>query len=120
MLRRGWPEVVDALRQRRKMIAFANAQIATVGSYDGETIELVLPPTKDFAARKLEEKQAEVREVLKELFGIAPRLRSTVRQGMAIEPEADEPPATPEAAEELLKEQFGAEVVEIPEAEERD
>ena len=112
MLRRSWPKVIEGLKARRKMIAFANAAIATVGSFDGETIELVLPPTKDFAARKLVEKQAEVRDVLQELFGISPKLRSTVREGLAIEPEAEEPPASPEAAEELLKAQFGAEVVE--------
>lgn len=101
------------------MIAFANAQIATVGSFDGETIELVLPPTKEFAARKLEEKQAEVRDVLQELFGISPKLRSTVREGMALEPETEEAPASPEAAEELLKAQFGAEVVEEQAEEQR-
>ena len=94
------------------MIAYANAQLATVGSFDGDTVELVLPPGKDFAARKLDEKAKEVRAVLQELFGISPQLRCTVRQGMALEPEADEPPASPEAAEALLKAQFGAEVVE--------
>jgi DNA polymerase-3 subunit gamma/tau len=112
MLRRSWPQVVDGLKDRRKMIAYANAQWATVGSFDGSTLELVLPPAKDFAARKLEEKQKEVQAVLQELFGIAPALRYTVREGTALEPSTDEPPATPEAAEALLRAQFGAEVVE--------
>ena len=94
------------------MIAFANAASATVGSFDGQTLELVLPPAKEFMARKLEEKQQEVVSVLKELFGIAPQLRYTVRAGTALEPNTDEPPATPETAEALLRTQFGAEVVE--------
>jgi DNA polymerase-3 subunit gamma/tau len=112
MLRRSWPEVVEALRARRKMIAFANAQLATVGAFDGTTLELILPPAKDFAARKLEEKQREVASVLEELFGISPALRCTVREGTAIEADPDEPAPSPEAAEALLKSQFGAEVVE--------
>ena len=35
-----------------------------------------------------------------------------MRQGMALEPETEEPPSSPEDAEALLKAQFGAEVVE--------
>ena len=112
MLRRSWAEVVEALRARRKMIAYANAQLATVGSFDGTTLELILPPAKDFAARKLEEKQREVAVVLEELFGISPALRCTVREGAAIEEDPDEPAPSPEAAEALLRAQFGAEVVE--------
>jgi hypothetical protein len=38
-----------------------------------------------------------------------------VRQGMVAEPEPDEPPASPEDAEALVREQFGAEVVEVEE-----
>jgi DNA polymerase-3 subunit gamma/tau len=112
MLRRSWPQVVEGLKERRKMIAFANAASATVGSFDGQTLELVLPPAKEFMARKLEEKQQEVVGVIKDLFGIAPQLRYTVREGTALEPSTDEPPGTPETAEALLRAQFGAEVVE--------
>jgi hypothetical protein len=120
MVRKAWPEVINELKTRRKMQVQAAVQLATVGSFDGETLELVFPPGRDFHARKTEEKSRELVEVLRDLLGVTPQLRMTIRQGTAIEPEADEPPATPEAAEELLKEQFGAEVVEIPEAEERD
>ncbi|HEV3473818.1 MAG TPA: DNA polymerase III subunit gamma/tau [Actinomycetota bacterium] len=112
MLRRSWPQVVEGLKERRKMIAFANASFATVGSFDGQTLELVLPPAKHYAARKLEEKQKEIQVVLQEMFGIAPQLRYTVREGTALEPSTDEPPGTPETAEALLRAQFGAEVVE--------
>jgi hypothetical protein len=113
MLRRDWPQVVEALKSKRRMIAYANAQAATVGTFDGTTLELVLPPGSDFRARKLEEKSEEVREVLKELFGISPKFSYTIRTGTVLElEEPDEPPPTPEAAEELVREQFGAEVVE--------
>lgn len=117
MLRGSWPRVVEALKTRRKMVLFANAQIATVGSYDGEVLELVFPPGRAFGASKVEEKQADLREVLREVFGITPQIRCTVREGALPEPEPDgEPPATPEDAARLLREQFGAEVVEEAES----
>jgi DNA polymerase III subunit gamma/tau len=112
MLRRGWRDVLEQLKARRHMQLQATAELATVGSYDGSTLELVLPPGKDFAARKVEEKSLQLIAVLEELFGIRPKITCTVRQGMALEPETDEPPSTPEDAEALLKAQFGAEVVE--------
>ena len=112
MLRRSWRDVLEQLKARRHMQLQATAELATVGSYDGSTLELVLPPGKDFAARKVEEKSLQLISVLEELFGIRPAIKCTVRQGMALEPETDEPPASPEDAEALLKEQFGAEVVE--------
>jgi DNA polymerase-3 subunit gamma/tau len=112
MLRRSWRDVLEQLKARRHMQLHATAELATVGSYDGTTLELVLPPGKDFAARKVEEKSPQLVAVLEELFGIRPKVTCTVRQGMALEPETEEAPASPEAAEELLKAQFGAEVVE--------
>jgi DNA polymerase-3 subunit gamma/tau len=112
MLRRSWSQVVEALRARHKMIASANAQLATVGTFDGETLELVLPPGREFAARKLEEKHDELGAVLQELFGISPKIRCVVREGTLLEADTDEPPPSPEAAEALLRSQFGAEVVE--------
>jgi len=112
MLRRSWRDVLEQLKARRHMQLQATAELATVGSYDGTTLELVLPPGKDFAARKVEEKSLQLIAVLEELFGIRPKITCTVRQGMALEPETDEPPASAEDAEALLKAQFGAEVVE--------
>jgi len=112
LLRRSWPQVVDTLKARRKMVLYANAEIATVGAYDGETLELVFPPDRPYGASKVEDKQDELAEILSEMFGIRPRIRCVVREGSAA-PEAslDEPPASPEAAEELLRKQFGAEVL---------
>ncbi len=110
MLRRSWPQVVDALKDRRKMKLHAVAQLATVSTYDGETLELVFPPGREFAARLTEENVADLKAALQSLFGIAAAVRCTVREGATLE--ADEPPPSPEAAEALLKTQFGAEVVD--------
>jgi DNA polymerase-3 subunit gamma/tau len=112
MLRRAWPQVVEALKARRRMVLYANAQVATVGSFDGATLELIFPPGREFGARKIEQKQDDLREVLKELFGVSPTVRCTVREGTVPEPESDEPPPSPEAAAELLRRQLGAEFVE--------
>ena len=113
MLRRDWPQVVEELKNRRKMVLFANAQVATVGGFDGETLELIFPPGREFGASKVDQKQADLREVLDAMYGISPAINCTVREGAVPEPEPDgEPPATPEDAEELLKDQLGAQVVE--------
>jgi DNA polymerase-3 subunit gamma/tau len=112
MLRRSWPQVLDALKAQRKMRLFASSQLATVGSFDGTTLELVFPPGRDVGAAKVRELSADLVEVLRELFGIAPTVTCTVREGSAIEVADDEPPPSPEAAEALLRAQFGAELVE--------
>jgi hypothetical protein len=112
MLRRSWPQVLDALKSRRKMVLFASAQVATVGSFDGEQLELVFPPGREVGAAKVQERSSDLVEVLDELFGVTPKVRATVREGTVVETVEDEPPPTPEAAEELLKTQFGAEVVD--------
>jgi DNA polymerase-3 subunit gamma/tau len=112
MLRRSWPQVVEALKERRKMKLYAVAQLATVSTYDGDTLELVFPPGREFAARLTEENAADLKATVQDLFGIAAAIRCTVRQGNVLEPDADEPPPSPEAAEALLKAQFGAEAVE--------
>jgi DNA polymerase III subunit gamma/tau len=112
MLRRSWPQVVDALKARRAMRLYASCQLATVGSFDGTTLELVFPPGRDVAAAKVTELSADLVEVLRELFGVAPTVTCTVREGSAIDLTDDEPPPSPEAAEALLKTQFGAELVE--------
>lgn len=116
MLRRSWQDVVEALKSRRRMILHANTQVATVGSFDGQTLNLVFPPGREFAAAKVEEKSGELRDVLMELFGIAPTIRCSVREGTVALDDAEEPPMSPQAAEELVRAQFGAEVVEQDDA----
>ncbi|HEV8572955.1 MAG TPA: DNA polymerase III subunit gamma/tau [Actinomycetota bacterium] len=114
MLRRSWPQVVERLKDRRRMQLHAVCALATVGGYEEGVLELVFPPGRTFAVQKVEEKGDELREVLEEMFGVAPKLRCTVREGMVLEPsvEEEEPPASAEDAAALLREQFGAEVVE--------
>ena len=111
MLRRSWPEVLEALKARRKMVLFASAQVATVGSFDGEQLELVFPPGREVGAAKVQERSSDLVAVLDELFGVSPKVHATVREGTVLV-EDDEPPSTPEAAEDLLKSHFGAEVVD--------
>jgi DNA polymerase-3 subunit gamma/tau len=114
MLRRSWPQVVERLRERRRMQLHAVCQLATVGSYEEGILELIFPPGRTFAVQKVEEKADELREVLEEVFGVAPKLRCTVREGTALEPsmEEEDPPASAEDAAALLRDQFGATVVE--------
>ena len=115
MIRGAWGDVMKELAERRKMVLFANAQVATVSAFDGEVLELVFPPGRAFGAAKVEEKQADLRAVLHQMFGVSPTVRCIVREGTLAEPEADaepEAPATPEDAAALLRQQFGAEVVE--------
>jgi DNA polymerase III subunit gamma/tau len=112
MLRRSWPQVLDALKAKRKMRLFASSQLATVGSFDGQTLELVFPPGRDVGAAKVRELSGDLVEVLRELFGITPAITCTVREGAAVDVTDDEPPPSPEAAEALLRAQFGAELVE--------
>ena len=72
MLRRGWSDVLDTLRSRQHMRLHATAQLATVSSYDGDTMELVFPPGREFAAKMVEDRGLELKETLGELFGIKP------------------------------------------------
>ncbi|HYH28104.1 MAG TPA: hypothetical protein VEA19_04905, partial [Actinomycetota bacterium] len=113
MLRAGWPQLVDELKTRRKMVLAANAEIATVGTYEDDTLELVFPPGRQFASKNLDQKQHELREVVQQMFGIQPRFRFTVRQGTAteiVEPdlEADTGPETAEEAAEKFVAELGA------------
>jgi DNA polymerase-3 subunit gamma/tau len=111
MLRRSWTQVLESLKRRRRMRVHATAQLATVAAFDGQTLELVFPPGRQYAANMITEQAGHLVEVLQEVFGIAPALKCTVREG-TVAPEIDEPPSSPEAAEELVRSQFGAELVE--------
>jgi hypothetical protein len=72
----------------------------------------VFPPGRDVGAAKVRELSGDLVEVLRELFGIAPAITCTVREGATVDVTDDEPPPSPEAAEALLRAQFGAELVE--------
>jgi DNA polymerase III subunit gamma/tau len=113
MLRRSWPQVVELLKDRRRMQLYAVSQFATVGSFEDGVLELIFPPGRTFAVQKVEEKADELREILQEVFGVTPRIRGTVREGTLVEAvDEEEPPASAEDAAAILREQLGAEVVE--------
>jgi len=120
MLRRSWPSLVDHLGQMRQPILRAVLEAATVASYDGTTLELAFPPGKQtVAVAKVKERQAELRQALTDLFGIAPVVVCTVRESR--EPDDGQPTIivvdeeeAPDEAEALrrVQEMLGATPVE--------
>jgi DNA polymerase-3 subunit gamma/tau len=113
MLRRSWPQVVELLKDRRRMQLYAVCQFATVGSFEDGVLELIFPPGRTFAVQKVEEKSDELRQILQEMFGVAPKIQGTVREGTLLEAvDEEEPPASAEDAAAILRDQLGAEVVE--------
>jgi hypothetical protein len=115
LIRRTWPEIVKQLDVPGSKTLHAAAQYVLTSQLAGDTLELILPPGKKFAADKIEGKQDALREVLQRVLGISPPIRCVVRDGVAVpEPslDDDEPAPTPEQALERAVESFGAEVVE--------
>ncbi len=108
MLRRSWPAVLEHLQQRRQAILKALLESATVAAYDGETVELAFPPDRRFGVAKVEERTEELRAALRDLLGVAPRVRCVVRQGPVVELEDEEPPPSEEEALRRIQEQLGA------------
>ena len=91
------------------MILHANLQAATPASYEDGVLELAFPPGRRFAVQKVQSKEPELREVFADVFGISPRIRCVARDEVpGHAPIEEEPPATPEQALEMLKEEFGA------------
>ena len=74
MIRRSWPTLIQHLRTQRKMILATNLESVTPVSFDGDTLELMFPPGRDFGIKKVADKEAELRDALQELFGISPRI----------------------------------------------
>jgi hypothetical protein len=114
MLRRSWPDVLE----RVKAVLKAVLESATPVAYDGASLELAFPPTRKFGVAKVEEREEELRAVLQEVFGIAPRIRCVVREavtGPAVEIVEDSPPMSEEAVLARLKSEFDA--TEAPEPE---
>jgi DNA polymerase-3 subunit gamma/tau len=120
MLRRSWPTLIEHLGQMKKPILRAILEGATVAAFDGSTLELAFPPGKqNVALKKLEEGQEELRQALRDIFGIEPEVTCVVRESR--EPAGE--PATvviveeepePDDAEALkrLQEMLGAEPIE--------
>jgi DNA polymerase III subunit gamma/tau len=115
-IRRSWQQLLDRLLRERQMILHANLQSATAAAFDGATLELAFPPGRKFSVQKVQSKEAELRVVFAEVFGISPRIACVARDPL---PEGtplveEDPPATPEDAMARLKAELGAEVDEEP------
>jgi hypothetical protein len=65
-------------------------------SFDGETLELAFAPGMTFGVSKVEAKADELREALRDVFGIAPRIHCVVREAAVGAQEPDEEPPVPE------------------------
>ena len=101
--------LAEAIVQAKERVRFCRE---CFGVSEGELCRFCADPTRDTTVVcVVEERSKDLVEVLDELFGVSPKVRATVREGTVLV-EDDEPPPTPEAAEELLKAQFGAEVVD--------
>jgi DNA polymerase-3 subunit gamma/tau len=115
LIRKSWPEVVKALDAPGSKAIHTLAQYVLTSSYEDGVLELVFPSGKKFAAEKIEDKQTILRDVIKQVLGVAPRIRCIVRDGPPTsEPALDdeEPVPTEEQALERAVEMLGAEVVE--------
>jgi hypothetical protein len=118
MLRRSWGDVLE----RVKAVLRAVLESATPVAYDGTTLELAFPPTRTFGVAKVEEREAELRAVLQELFGVSPRIKCVIRDaagggstGSGVEVVEEATPLSEEAVLARLKADFDA--TEAPEPE---
>ncbi len=111
MLRNSWPSVVEHLRSAGKAVLPSFLEISTVVAFDGETLELAFQPDRTFAVAKVEEREAELRGALQELFGVSPRIRCVIRESLVgpPEPDEDDPPPSEEEALARIRAELGAE-----------
>jgi DNA polymerase-3 subunit gamma/tau len=109
MLRSNWSTVIQHLRSQGKAVLPSFLEVATPAAFDGQTLELVFPPDRRFGVSKVEEREAELRQALQELLGIAPAIRCVVREPVAgvIDVE-DDPPLSEEEALARLTAELGA------------
>ena len=115
MLRRSWPSLLDHLSQSQQPVLRALLQSATPASFDGETLELVFPPSFRNNLKQVASRIDKLQAALGDLFGIRPRIETVTREGHipADEPavadlveEAEEP--SDEEALKRLKDVLGA------------
>lgn len=119
-IRRSWQQLLDRLQERRQMILHANLASATPASYDGATLELAFPPGRNFAVKKVQTKEGELRQVFAEVFGVSPSIRCVAREEVAGGPviDPDEPAPTHSEAIERLRAELGAEIEAVEDSEE--
>jgi DNA polymerase-3 subunit gamma/tau len=110
MLRSNWATVIQHLRSQGKAVLPSFLEVATPAAFDGQTLELVFPPDRRFGVSKVEEREAELRQALQELLGIAPAIRCVVREPVAgvIDDVEDDPPLSEEEALARLTAELGA------------
>jgi DNA polymerase-3 subunit gamma/tau len=106
MLRSNWPTVISHLRSSGKAVLPSFLEIATPAAFDGQVLELVFPPERPLGVRKVSEREAELRQALQDLFGVAPEIRCVVREPVAgpSDPVEDEPLSEEEALARLAAE----------------
>jgi DNA polymerase III subunit gamma/tau len=81
LLRRSWKSLLDHLSASREMILAAILESATVGTYDGATLELVFPPSiGKVGPIRVQSKKAELQAALGDMFGIKPEVVCVVRE----------------------------------------
>jgi DNA polymerase III gamma/tau subunit len=106
MLRASWPTVIGHLRSQQKAVLPSFLESGTPAAFDGQTLEIVFPPDRKLAVQKVQEREAELRQALQDLFGIAPKIRCEMRTSVVdvTEPVEDEPLSEEEALAHLSAE----------------
>jgi DNA polymerase-3 subunit gamma/tau len=109
-LRTSWGTLLQRLRGSGKAVLPSLLEIATPTAFDGETLELVFPPDRRFGVAKVQEREQELRDALRELFGITPRIRCVVRESVVQVAETidEDPPLSEEEALAKLAAELGA------------
>jgi DNA polymerase-3 subunit gamma/tau len=113
MLRRSWPTVVERLRTGRQMILSASLESVTPIAFDGASLDLAFPPGREYAVAKVQGREADLKAVLQELFGISPAVRCIVREpaaGSSSQDIEEEPPLSEEAALARLQAELDARI----------
>ena len=115
MLRRSWPSLLDHLSQTGQPVLRALLQSATPAAFDGETLELVFPPSFKNNLKQVAARMDKLQAALSDLFGVRPAIETVTREAHipADEPavadlveEAEEP--SEEEALRRLKDVLGA------------
>jgi DNA polymerase III subunit gamma/tau len=115
MLRRGWPSLLEHLSAAGQPVLRALLQSATPADFDGETLELVFPPSFRNNLKQVAARIDKLQDALADLFGIRPKVDTVTREAHipADEPavadlveEAEEP--SEEEALRRLKDVLGA------------
>jgi DNA polymerase-3 subunit gamma/tau len=124
MLRRSWPSLLDHLSAAGQPVLRALLQSATPAAFDGETLELVFPPSFRNNLKQVAARIDKLQSALGDLFGVRPKIETVTREAHipADEPavadlveEGEEP--TDEEALRRLKDVLGATPVDAePEA----